>query len=272
MTHRKTFCYLAALLMGMLSAFEAIPIAQTASADAVSAKSWIGKAAEIEEYMRSAPIIKTEPLAVGVTRSQRAFFAPGGPVDSVAWKPIKPGMSRGFFESYKSEIAAYELDKALQLDMVPPKVERRIGNDVGAAIMWVKPAKSFTDLGGAPRPPADQMVSWTHQLVRAKMFHNLIGDVDPNLGNWLVDPAWNLILIDHSRALTGTNKLVHTMQHIDAGLWDRTKALDADALSTAVGQWLSKREINAIVERRTKMQAEIDKLVKAKGAANVFLR
>ena len=31
------------------------------------------------------------------------------------------------------------------------------------------------------------------QITRAKMFDNLIGNLDPNLGNWLVDPEWNLI-------------------------------------------------------------------------------
>ena len=32
----------------------------------------------------------------------------------------------GYWESYKSEIAAYELDKLLGLDMIPPTVERRV--------------------------------------------------------------------------------------------------------------------------------------------------
>ena len=30
------------------------------------------------------------------------------------------------------------------------------------------------------------------------MFDNLIGNIDPNLGNWLLDEEWNIILIDHS--------------------------------------------------------------------------
>ena len=46
-------------------------------------------------------------------------------------------MRDGYFESYKSEVAAYELDKLLSLNMVPPVVERRVNNDLGAAIMWV---------------------------------------------------------------------------------------------------------------------------------------
>ena len=31
----------------------------------------------------------------------------------MAWKTIRPGFHSGYWESYKSEIAAYELDKLL---------------------------------------------------------------------------------------------------------------------------------------------------------------
>jgi hypothetical protein len=123
-----------------------------------------------------------------------------------------------------------------------------------------------------PRPPPAQREAWNRQLVRAKMFQNLIGDIDPNLGNWLVDPAWNLILVDHSRALTSTKGLVHQMQRIDAGLWARIQQLTEESLATAAGQWIGTGEVRAILDRRKGMQAQIDKLVRASGEARVFIR
>ena len=42
-----------------------------------------------------------------------------------AWKPLRPGYSKGFMESYKAEIAAYKLDRMLDMHMVPPIVERQ---------------------------------------------------------------------------------------------------------------------------------------------------
>ena len=42
-----------------------------------------------------------------------------------AWKPLRPGYSKGFMESYKAEIAAYKLDRMLDMHMVPPIVERK---------------------------------------------------------------------------------------------------------------------------------------------------
>ena len=238
--------------------------AQAPAPGATSAKTWLGKNAEIEEFMRTAPIVKTQPLSIGVTKSQRAFFAPGGPVESVAWKTLKPGMRNGFFESYKSEIAAYQVDRLLDLNMVPPKVERKVDNDIGVAIMWINGIKSFKDSDGAPRVPPVNMAMWNAQLIRAKMFHNFIGDIDPNLGNWLYDPAWNLILIDHSRALTKTKTLVHKMTAIDEALWAKMMAFTEESLTASLGQWLGPDEIKAMLERRAKMKVEFDKLAKTR--------
>ena len=254
--------------LGVLSLVPAALLAQPAG----SAKTWVGRAAEIEEYIRTAPIARVEDVSRGVTRPHRAYLAPGGPVDSIVWKVLRPGRSHGFYESYKSEIAAYEIDKLLALDMVPPKVERQIEGEVGVAVMWVDSTKSFADLGGVPKPPPQKRAAWNRQLVRAKMFQNLIGDIDPNLGNWLVDPAWNLILVDHSRALTDTSKLVHQMQSIDAALWTRIQGLTEGTLTTTAGAWFGRGEVRAILDRRKGMQAQIDKLVRASGEARVFIR
>ncbi len=237
-----------------------------------SAKTWVGRSADIEAYLRSARIVRTERTDRGVTQPVRAFFEPGGLVESMTWKALAPGRSRGYYESYKSEIAAYEMDKLLALNMVPPKVEREIDGTVGVAIMWIERAQSFAKLGGAPRPPTAKMAMWTRELIRAKMFHNFIGDIDPNLGNWLVDPAWHVILIDQSRALTTTTKLVHEMQHIDQPLWERMGALSEEAVTRALSQWLDRNQVRALIERRGRMAEQIDRLVRSKGEAQVFVR
>ena len=177
---------------------------------------------------------------------------------------------KGYWESYKSEIAAYELDKLLNLDMFPPAVERKLEGDLGAAVMWVSPAKSFKQLGGAPHPPPAQLERWNRQIIRAKMIDNLIANTDPNLGNWLVDPAWNIVLIDHSRAFTSTRKMTHEMTRIDDDLWGRMQALDQNGLAAALGSWLSTEEIDALLRRRDAMKALIDALVAKRGEAAVF--
>ncbi len=245
--------------------------AEQTAAEAASSKTWLGRRQALEDYLKIAEVVKMEDIGLGVTKPRRAYLAPGGLVDRMAWKTISPGIHEGFWESYKSEIVAYELDKVLGLDMIPPTVERRVKGETGAAVMWISPAKSFKDLGGPPSAPPAKLAAWSRQLIRAKMFDNLICNIDPNLGNWLVDPAWNLILIDHTRSFTTKRDMVHELTRIDRELWDRMKTLTVESLTPVLAKWIGNREIRAIIERRDRMQGVIDKLVAAKGEAAVFV-
>jgi hypothetical protein len=266
-----------ALLLLVTSAplYPRTPVAMAGQATAeatASAKTWVDRRQELEDYLRTAVVTKLEEIGLGVTKPRRAWLAPGGPFDRMAWKTIAPGIHSGYWESYKSEIAAYELDKLHGLDMIPPTVERQVHRESGAAVMWASPTKSFKDLGGPPTPPAAHAAKWNRQLIQAKMFDNLIANIDPNLGNWLVDPSWNLILIDHTRSFTPKKDMVHVMTRIDHELWQRMKALTVESLTPALKKWMANRDIRAIIERRDRMQSVIDKLVATKGEAAVFVR
>jgi len=235
------------------------------------AKTWLGRHQEFEDYLKTAKLAgRMEKIPVGVTGPRKAALEPGGLVGCIAWKPLAPGYYNGSRESYKAEIAAYEIDKLIALDMVPPTVERRLDGVTGAVVMWVSGTKSFAEFGTPPTPPPALAVRWDRQLSRAMMFDDLIGNEDPNLGNWLVDAEWNVILIDHSRALQARRDLYHKLNTADRTLWARIKALDEGGLETALGAWLDKTERRAILQRRDKIQQALDKLVKEKGEAAVF--
>jgi hypothetical protein len=244
--------------------------APQAREEGASAKVWLGRAAEYENFLKTAEIVKMEAIPVGVTKPTRCYFAPGGLVESMALKAVRPGRQTGYWESYKSEMAAYELDKLLELQMIPPTVEKRVKGDLSAAVMWVAPVRSFKEMGGPPTPPAQHVDSWNRQMAKAKMFDNLINNRDPNLGNWLVDPAWNLILIDHTRAFAPGKEMVHKMNRIEKGLWEHMLKLDLASLKAVLDPHLDGGQIKDILGRRDKMKAEIDKMVAEKGEAEVF--
>ena len=92
-------------------------------------KGWLGREAEVEEFLKTAKVVKFTDVPVGVTHPRRGYFEPGGPAGSIVFKALQPSRKSGFWESYKSEIAAYELDKLVGLGMVPPTVERKIQGD-----------------------------------------------------------------------------------------------------------------------------------------------
>ena len=246
--------------------------APEAAAEPASAKTWLQNRAAIEAYLRDTEIVSIEELKIGVTHPHRAKFPDGGLVQYMAFKNVPPGRSSGYWESYKSELAAYAMDQALGLDMVPPTVEKRVKGELGAAVMWCAPVKSFGELKGVPTPPGRYVAAWFRQLAKAKMFDNLIGNKDPNLGNWLVDPAWNLILIDHTRAFTTDKDLVHKLDHVDVTLWGKVKALTVESLTPMLSPYMGGAEVKAIIQRRDKMAEVITKLVAEKGESEVMMK
>ena len=267
---RQTSAWLlAAVLLGSVptSAQDAPP---------TSALTWLEDPGAFEEALRTEEVVELVEIGTGVTNPSKATLAAGGLVGAFVWKDIKPGIYQGYWESYKAEIAAYELDRLLELNMTPPYVERRIDGELGAAGLWVDNAETWKSMGG---PPATSSMAprfigkYNWMLIRAKMFHNLIYNKDPNLGNWMVDPAWNLIIIDNSRAFTtDTDERVHKLTRVDRDLWDRFVALDEPTLDAALGEWLTGGEIRAMLERRDAMQRDIDDLVEERGEASVFVR
>lgn len=252
-------------------AISAAPQAQPPAASAAEAgsKVWLGRYAEFEEYLKTAKIGKVGDVPVGVTKPKRAFFVEGGLAGSAALKYLPAGLRQGYWESYKSEIAAYKVDRLLGLDMVPPTIERRVGSDLASLQLWAENCKLLKerDQSQCPRPQ-----EWAKQVCRQRMFDNLIANIDRNSGNLLVDDQWNLILIDHSRAFAKDQMpFIKELTRIDREAFDRMKALDEKSLTDAIKAWVpTGGAVRDVLKRRDKMVAHFEQLVREKGEAAVF--
>jgi hypothetical protein len=260
------------LWLSVLCAVATVHLAAQAPApppDATAcAKTWLDREPELERYLKEAPVTRVQGIDLGVTHPKRAHLPPGGLLESMAWKPLRPGLYAGHWESYGSEIAAYELDRLLGLRMVPPAVERRLEGETGAAIAWIAPVTMWRDVPREKRPTGNR---WTFQIIRQRMFDDLINNDDRNQGNLLIDGDGHLCLIDHSRAFVANKSLPVKLEKIDASLWARMQALTEESLNAALERWLDRGQIRAIFERRAAMKQAIDKLVAANGAAKVFV-
>ena len=97
-----------------------------------------------EEFLRTARIVKSRGLSVGITDSRRATLTDSrithdAHVQTVdIRKPVyttRKGTEFNFTDSYKYNIAGYRLDKILGLGMVPVSVKRKVGGK-SAAVTW----------------------------------------------------------------------------------------------------------------------------------------
>jgi hypothetical protein len=263
---------LAALLAASLHASTptqaAPPQPAAAAAPAVCSQTWVGHEAEFEEALRNGKVARLEDVPIGVTKPQRGILEPPTPVARFVWKPIRPGYKAGYMESYKAEIAAYELDKLLGMGMVPPYVERKVQGLTGAAGYWIEDTKSW-DIKSPPSGPEPQ---WSYQLSRMKLFDMLIANIDRNQGNLIYDADWHLFLIDHTRAFIGKKDLkgFASLSRVDRKLWEKMSALTFEQLKAALGEWVSDGDLRALLTRRDLIARNIAEMVKQRGDSVFF--
>jgi hypothetical protein len=262
MRHRR-----AGSLALVLSALLTAPRPVSSQALSSTAAIWVGRMPQMEAHLKNAEIVRMDEIGTGVTNPKRAHLMPAEPFESFVWKMLPPGRRSGHWESYKSEIAAYELDKLLHMNMVPPAVERTVNGDRGAAIEWLPSLKSVKQTGG--KMPAGPQ--WGRATRRMLTFDALIANPDRNAGNILIGAPGELILIDHSRAFTDDTRLPRKIERVDADLWRRIEQLTRDDFAGAVGAWIGNDAVDAMMERRTRMESAIEKLTAGKSRALVVV-
>jgi hypothetical protein len=254
--------------------FQQAPAAAATSTPAGS-KIWIGHNAEYEAFLRTVEIERTENFKKGVTgKTKHAFFKPGGLTAEGALRTAQPGFADGFFESHKSEPAAYRLDRLLELDMVPPTVERRYNGEAVSLQLFVPNTKDLRDVT-AQKLRAPDPERWNFQLHRAYVFDDLVANIDDNATNLMFDPQWNLVKIDCSRCFT--TMMVQPFQigtkvsQIDRAFFERVKALDKATVAREIGEFVEGGAVDALIARRDAIVKAFERLAMQKGASQVFV-
>jgi hypothetical protein len=263
-------------LMLWLAVALAFPLEQSSGSAAQaeqpsSSKVWIGRYTEYEEFLRSATIERMQDIGVGVTAPRHAFFTPGGLAGGGVVKNLPPGMRNNYWESYQSEIAAYRLDRLLQLEMVPPTIERKVERDFMSIQLWVDDTRTLKEVQ-QKNLRAPDVDAWNRQLHRAQVFDNLIGNIDENSGNLLFDRQWNFIKVDHSRCFTEVLTLPFpNVKQIDRPFFERLKALDQQKVRQEIGNLVKTGAVGALFRRRDAIVKGFEALAKKEGDAAVFV-
>lgn len=238
---------------------------------------------EAEEFLRTARVTENRSIKVGITGPRQVTLSDGVRTLRAAWKTVDE-YRRGFTEleggkkewdftdSYKYEIAAYELDKLLGLDLVPPAVERRIDGEKGALVLWVEGSITEYDRKkqGLPRPGPER---WNAQMYKVRLLHNLTYNTDHNnIRNVLIDPGFRIYAIDHSRAFRTQHSLraEKDLDRFSRAVLEKLRLLDRPLVEEKLGPWLSPRQIGALLARRDLILERAKKLVAERGELPVL--
>ncbi len=245
----------------------------------------IAEYAKWEEFLKTAEITGKRQLGGGevVTAPWILTLEKDRIIRDAVWKNPE-GMLKGFIEGWKWEIAAYRLDKLLELNMVPPIVEREFQGKRGCCQLWVT---AEMDLRRKAREkiktPSTKVYYWNNAIYLHRAFDNLIANEDRHQGNILITKDWRMILIDHSRSFRTSEefstKLIYTeknkedqkiMRKLPRAFVEKLKALNFELIKNIVGEYLTDKEIESVLMRRNLILKEIDKLIKMYGEADVL--
>ncbi|MBZ5591837.1 MAG: hypothetical protein LAP39_06350 [Acidobacteriia bacterium] len=237
--------------------------------------------AEIEDFLLHANVVDRKELGVGVTNSARATLSDGklehlAHIQSIDETKAEYKTARGtelnFKDTYKYNIAAYRLDKILDLNMIPASVERKIAGKSCAVTWWVDD-KMFDEIDrvkqGLAPPDLD---AWNKQMYVVRVFDQLIDNTDRNLGNLVIDKQWRMWMIDHTRAFRTTTKIRSEANLVmcDRKLLAGMRKLDEDTLNEQLRPYLNKTEIKAMLARRDKIVKFFEEAVTNKGQGAVL--
>ncbi len=237
-----------------------------------------------EKFLEEAKITEfSQPLdpREAVTEPWRLKLEKDGIVKYGWWKNVE-GRPKGYLDDWKWEIAAYRLDKLLGLNMVPPYVEKRFQENRGVVSLEAEYMMKFREKQEKNiKCPRRYLIAYNKATYLMRAWDNLLANEDRNEGDILITEDWRLILIDHSRSFRTSKKYTKNLIHAGKGdkeqimMLPRTfieslKRLDFEKIKNAVGDYLTDKEIDAVLIRRDLLLKEIDRLIEKFGK-NIFL-
>lgn len=238
--------------------------------------------AEKRDFLINGEVIKYTRSDTGITRPYKLTLRFNGHVHNGSFQPVdeyKPYIkfSNGrteinYRDSYKFNLAAYELAKLLGLgDMMPVTVERHWDRKIGSLTWWL-PVMMNEREKIEKNIVSPDIEAWNRQMNKINVFVQLVYDTDRNRTNNLISKDWQLWMIDFTRAF----RLHHTLDdpesltRCDRTLLQKLRELDAVELKENTADWLTGEEVEAVMARRDKIIARFEDLVARLGEKAVL--
>ena len=247
---------------------------------------------------------RQEPAAASsfVTRNEReaflasARFATDPPTDGrSSWRVVLDDGTRKHDASvvtedgsgptrrnYRFNVAAYELDKLLGLNLVPATVERLVYGRPASVTWWLDDfAMNEVDRRRKGIDPPDQG-GWDRQMQAVRVFDELISntyrDTAPALylnsvwDNLLITTDWTIWITDHTGAFRTRHVLQdpETLVRCPRSLLGRLRELNRRRLQQGLERYLSSQQLDALEVRRTLLVKHFDGQIKSHGEGVVL--
>jgi hypothetical protein len=237
---------------------------------------------QIKQFLVNAKVVKSRRESKGITGAYRLTLSDGTLTHDASFQPIDEHKSMmqmasgrtemNFVDSYKYNIAAYQLAELLGLDdMVPVYVPRKWEGKTGSLSLYL-PVKMDEAERVKQKIPVPDPDSWNKQMYKIRVLDQLVYDADPNLTNVLIGADWKIWRIDFSRGFRLYKDLQSEKDLVrcDRQLFAKLKTLNGDELAERTKGYLTKTEVNAVMQRRDKIVDHFQKLIAEKDENEVL--
>jgi hypothetical protein len=249
-----------------------------------SASSQVIQGPEVEQFLKKARFAARQPLGSGVSKSSKVTLEANGRTEFAVLKTIdqkRPGATINalgvtevdFQDSWRTEVAAYELDKLIGLAMVPATIERLSPYDdvPGSLQLWVESAMTEAKRReNAVIPPNAE--KWSRQLGAMSIFDALIFNTDRHPDNLLITESFDVRLIDHSRSFRPNVELRNPedLLRFPREIVEKLEQLTKSSVEDKLGDYLTLAQIDALMKRRQLLLDLVHDRVKKFGEQAVF--
>lgn len=221
--------------------------------------------AELEHFMETAPVIAVEDIGTGVTKPKRVTQELDGMTNDAVFKyeDTQPGLERRVrydkrsdddSDRYVYDVAAYKLDRMIDLQLVPTAVLGTVEDQEGALSDWLNNTINERDRL-EEKLPFNSYCAQSEQYRLRFVFDILIHNDDRNLTNilWTRDD-YMLRFIDHSLAFRSQARRPKQYRKVDLRVSDlfiqHLQSLTEESLTAQLRPYLHPKQIQAIIERR----------------------
>ncbi len=213
----------------------------------------------IEKYLKTAKIVSVEKDKGRRSESWEVELDDGKIQRKGFFKLSnrqRPNPSGG--ESYNYVLAGYEMDKMLDLNLIPPTVERKIEQRKGSLMLYLEsPIFSEEDRRQKNLVPPD-LASFYKTLSDLTVFEHLIFFPSlcsqKDLGNILIqtEKNWKVWMIDLSDAFAPARRLITGCEITDCSdnLFHKLENLSENRINARLGSYLNDEEISSLLVRK----------------------
>ncbi len=232
---------------------------------------------QIRQFLLTAKVIQSKVSKKGITNTLRLTLSDGSITHDASFQSIDETKAKfegtdgtvefNFVDSYKYNIAAYELAKLVGLgDMVPVTVLRKYGGKSGSLSWWLPVVLDELERQKKKISPPD-VDDYNRQMYKQRVFAELVYDTDRNLTNIVFSQEWHLWTIDFSRAFRKYRELKNpkNLEKCDRQLLENLRKLDQQGLTARTKGVLTKDEVLGVMARRDKIVKIFDQLIAQKG-------